>query len=306
MSGEDYTDLRPLLFSIAYRMTGSVADSEDIVQEALLRRHRVSGEAEIESERAYLATTTARLAIDHLRSARVQREAYVGPWMPEPIVDARAPDPAEHAETADSLSLAFLVVLESLTPVERAVFLLREVFDYEYDEIARIVGKSEANCRQVAVRARAHVEDQKPRFEVSRSHRDELADRFFAAAEQGEVEALEQMLAADAALYSDSGGKVRGAALNPVHGRGNVIRLLAYFFRTLREHGMRLERAEVNGQPGALMRDPEGRLFNVFALDIADDGSVQTVRSLSNPDKLAHLGRLAPRPPAGQTPRHQG
>jgi len=304
MSGEDYTELRPLLFSIAYRMTGSVADSEDIVQEALLRYHRVSGEAEIESDRAYLATTTARLAIGHLRSASVRREAYVGPWMPEPIVEAREPDPAEHAETADSLSIAFLVVLESLTPVERAVFLLREVFDYGYDEIAGIVGKSEANCRQVAVRARAHVEDRKPRFEASREYRDELADRFFAAAEQGEVEALEQMLAADAVLYSDSGGKVRGAALNPVHGGGNVTRLLAYFFRALREHGMRLERADVNGQPGALMRNAEGLLFNVFALDIADDGTVQTVRSLSNPDKLAHLGRLAPRPPAGTTPRH--
>jgi len=304
MSGEDYTDLRPLLFSIAYRMTGSVADSEDIVQEALLRRHRAAADTEIESDRAYLSTTTARLAIDHLRSARVRREAYVGPWMPEPIVAGHEPDPAEHAETADSLSLAFLVMLESLTPVERAVFLLREVFEYDYDEIARVVGKSEANCRQVAVRARAHVEDKKPRFDASRKRRDELADRFFAAAERGDVESFEQLLAADAALYSDSGGKVRGAALNPIHGRPNVTRILEYFFRVLREYGMRFERAEVNGQPGALVRDPDGRLFNVFALDIADDGSVQTVRSLSNPDKLAHLGRLAPRPPAGTTPRH--
>ena len=303
MSGEDYTDLRPLLFSIAYRMTGSVADSEDIVQEALLRRYRASENTEVESDRAYLATTAARLALDHLRSARVRREAYVGPWMPEPIVNTREADPAEHAETADSLSLAFLVVLESLTPVERAVFLLREVFDYDY-EIARIVGKGEANCRQLAVRARAHVEDRKPRFEASREHRDELADRFFAAAEQGEVEALAQMLAADAAFYSDSGGKVRGAASHPIHGRENITRLLAYFFRVLGEAGMRPERADVNGQPGALMRDGEGRLFNVFALDIAADGSVQTVRSLVNPDKLAHLGRLAPRPPAGSTPRH--
>jgi RNA polymerase sigma-70 factor, ECF subfamily len=304
MTGEDYAELRPLLFSIAYRMTGSVADSEDIVQEALLRRHRIGDEREIESDRAYLSTTTARLAIDHLRSARVRREAYVGPWMPEPIVEGREPDPAEHAETADSLSLAFLVVLETLTPVERAVFLLREVFDYDYDEIARIVGKSEANCRQVAVRARAHVNDRTPRFEASREHREELADRFFAAAEQGEVAALERMLAADAVLYSDSGGKVRGAALNPVHGRDRVTRLLEYFFRALRDHDMRLERAEVNGQPGALVRDPHGRLFNVFALDIAGDGSIQTVRSLSNPDKLAHLGRLAPREPAGDGPRH--
>jgi RNA polymerase sigma-70 factor (ECF subfamily) len=304
MTGEDYAELRPLLFSIAYRMTGSVADSEDIVQEALLRHHRAAPGTEIESDRAYLSAITARLAIDHLRSARVRREAYVGPWMPEPLVAAREPDPAEHAETADSLSLAFLVMLESLTPVERAVFLLREVFDYDYAEIARIVGRSEANCRQLVVRARAHVEDRKPRFEASREHRDELADRFFAAAERGEVEALAQMLAADAAFYSDSGGKVRGAASHPIHGRENITRLLAYFFRVLGEAGMRPERADVNGQPGALMRDGEGRLFNVFALDIAADGSVQTVRSLVNPDKLAHLGRLAPRPPAGSTPRH--
>jgi RNA polymerase sigma-70 factor, ECF subfamily len=304
MSGEDYTELRPLLFSIAYRMTGSVADSEDIVQEALLRRHRVSDETDIDSERAYLATTTTRLAIDHLRSARVRREAYVGPWMPEPIIEAAEPDPAEHAETADSLSIAFLVVLESLTPVERAVFLLREVFDYDYDEIARIVGKSEANCRQVAVRARAHVDDRKPRFEADRKHREELADRFFAAAERGEVEALERMLAADAEFYSDSGGKVRGAATHPILGREHITRLLGYFFRVLREHGMHLERADVNGQPGALMRDADGRLFNVFALDIAADGTVQTVRSLVNPEKLGHLGALAPRQPAGGGPRH--
>ena len=204
-----YEELRPLLFSIAYRMIGSVSEAEDIVQEAFLRIHRAEAEGtRIESPKAYLSAVTTRLSIDHLKSARVRREQYFGQWLPEPLLtDDAAPDAAAHAETADSLSTAFLVLLESLTPVERAVFLLREVFDYGYDEIARIVDRTEDNCRQLYVRARRHVDEGRPRFEASRKHRDELVERFFAAAERGDLAALEEMLAADVVVYGDGGGK---------------------------------------------------------------------------------------------------
>src|SRR5215470_1588709 len=184
-----YEDLRPLMFSIAYRMLGSATEAEDIVQEAFLRFHReTSGGTEVGSAKAYLSAVTTRLSIDHLRSARVRRERYVGTWLPEPILTEAEDDVALHAETADSLSMGFLVLLESLTPVERAVFLLREVFEYGFDEIARIVGKTEENCRQISVRARRHVHEAKPRFEVSRARKDELADRFFAAAMGGDLD----------------------------------------------------------------------------------------------------------------------
>src|SRR5437870_11848500 len=220
--GETYEELRPLMFSIAYRMLGSVTDAEDIVQEAILRFHRESLEGTvIESPKAYLSAITTRLSIDHLRSARVRRESYVGSWLPEPLVTDESDDVELHAETADSLSLAFLVLLESLTPVERAVFLLREVFDYGYGEIAAILGKSEDNCRQLAVRARRHVEARKPRFEASRRRREELARRFFAAAEQGDTEGLVGLLAADAVAYGDGGGRAL-AFPHPVHGRERV------------------------------------------------------------------------------------
>src|SRR5437870_6164151 len=214
-------ELRPLLFSIAYRMLGSVSEAEDVIQEAFLRYHRAGKEADIESPKSYLSAVTTRLSIDHLRSARARREAYVGPWLPEPLLTEQAQDPAEHAETADSLSLAFLVLLETLTPLQRAVFLLREVFDYGYGEIAAILGKSEDNCRQLAVRARRHVEARKPRFEASRRRREELARRFFAAAEQGDTEGLVGLLAADAVAYGDGGGRAL-AFPHPVHGRERV------------------------------------------------------------------------------------
>jgi RNA polymerase sigma-70 factor (ECF subfamily) len=189
---ETYEDLRPLLFSIAYRMLGSVAEAEDVVQDAFLRYHDALGRpgAEIESPKAYLSAVTTRLAIDHLRSARVRRESYVGEWLPEPLLtDESAPDAARYAEDADSLSMAFLLVLERLSPVERAVFLLHDVFDYGFGEVASIVGKSEANTRQLAVRARRHVEAEKPRFEASREQRDERAARFFDAVGDGDMEA---------------------------------------------------------------------------------------------------------------------
>ena len=284
-----YEELRPLLFSIAYRMVSSVSEAEDIVQEAFLRFHRRSREgAAIESPKAYLSAVTTRLSIDHLRTARMRRESYVGPWLPEPLLTDTEQDTAQHAETADSLSLAFLVLLESLTPVERAVFLLREVFDYGYDEISTIVGKSEDNCRQLAVRARRQVEAKKPRFEASRERREELSRRFFEAAANGDAEGLINLLAADVVAYGDGGGKAV-AFRRPVYGRERVARLLLGPVgrgRRLAVSGMRL--AEINGQPGAVFFDPEGRPVVIVSLDIADD-LVQAVRAVANPDKLRHL-----------------
>jgi sigma-70-like protein len=233
-----------------------------------------------------------RLCIDQLRSARARRERYVGEWLPEPVVEGADADPARHAEVADSLSLAFLVLLESLSPEQRAAFLLREVFDYPYDEIARIVGKSEDNARQLVTRARRHVEERRPRFEASRKRREALAQRFFAAATDGDLHALEELLAHDVMLHGDGGGKAPALA-HPVHGRAKVARtLLAWFRATARIGGATLRSAEVNGQPGALVLDPEGRLVNVLALDVAD-GQIQAIRSIVNPDKLRHLGPTA-------------
>ena len=284
-------ELRPVAFSIAYRMLGSVSEAEDVVQETLLRVHAMLEDGErIESPRAYAATVATRLAIDALRSARVRRETYVGEWLPEPLVTD--PSPAEHAETADSLSLAFLVLLENLSPEQRAVFLLREVFDYGYGEIAEIVGKSEDNTRQLAARARRHVEERRPRFEPSVEQRDALADRFFAAAQQGELEALEALLAEEVELYGDGGGKVPALA-RVLRGRNRVARTLAAWGRQGRKlPGVTQRRVEINGQPGALLFDANGKVFGALALEIFD-GRVQSLRSVVNPNKLRHLGEVA-------------
>jgi RNA polymerase sigma-70 factor (ECF subfamily) len=280
---------RPLLFAIAYRMVGSVAEAEDIVQEAFLRLHRArQGGVVVESPRAYLAALTTRLAIDHLRSARVQRESYVGPWLPEPLVEEEEPAMARQTEMAESVSMAFMLILEALSPVERAVFLLREVFDYAYDEIAVIVEKSEENCRQIFARAKRHIDAGKRRFEPSPEKRDELAGRFFAACQGGDVAALIQLLAADATFHGDGGGKAV-AARRPVLGHDRVARFLVGIFRKFAGAGIRLRRAEVNGQPGAVLVDAEDRVVSVIALDVAD-GVVQCIRSVLNPDKLRHLG----------------
>ena len=298
-------ELRPVAFGIAYRMLGSATDAEDVVQETLLRFHRALDEGErIESPRAYVATIATRLAIDQLRSARARRESYVGEWLPEPLVTDPSDDPAREAEMADSLSLAFLVLLETLSPEQRAVLLLRDVFDYGYDEIARIVGKSEDNARQLAARARRHVEERRPRFETTREERDRLAGRFFAAAGEGDLPALEALLAHDVALHGDGGGKVPALARS-LHGRSRVARTLANWARQgARAGGVQLRRVEVNGQPGALALDREGRVISVMALDIAD-GRIQAVSSIVNPDKLRHVGPvgdlravLGGRPPA--------
>jgi RNA polymerase sigma-70 factor (TIGR02957 family) len=293
-SGDELLDeLRPTAFSVAYRMLGSVSEAEDVVQEALLRVHHVLEAGErIESPRAYVATVATRLAIDGLRSARVRRETYVGEWLPEPLLTGTRDDPAERAELADSLSLAFLVVLESLSPEQRAAFLLHDVFDYGYGEVAEIVGTSEPNARQLAARARRRVAERRPRFESSREQRQELADRFFAAARDGEVEALEALLASEVELHGDGGGKVPALA-RALRGRRRVARTLAAWARAAaKAGGASVLRVDVNGQPGALLLGRDGGLISVMALDIAE-GRVGAIRSIVNPDKLGHIGPVA-------------
>lgn len=288
----DFSTLRPLSFSIAYRMLGSVADAEDVVQEAFLRLHRtLEGGAVVESPKAFLAAVTTRLAIDHLRSARVKRESYIGAWLPEPIVEERESGMERHAEMAESLSMAFLTILETLSPVERAVFLLREVFDYGYDEISEIVEKTPQNCRQLFARAKSHLDSGKPRFEASREKQQQLADRFFEACEHGEVADLLDLLAKDSAFYGDGGGKAN-AILQPVLGQDRVARLIHGLFIKGKQIGIELRRVEVNGQPGALVLDRQKRLINVFALEIVE-GHIAAIRSVINPDKLRHLGPLS-------------
>jgi RNA polymerase sigma-70 factor (ECF subfamily) len=285
-------DLRRFAFSLAYRMLGSVSEAEDIVQDALLRLHHVESEgAEISSAKAYLATITTRLAIDHLRSARVRREQYPGTWLPEPVIEEREPEMARHVEMAESLSMAFLVVLETLSPVERAVFLLREVFDYDYDEISGIVQKSGENCRQIFNRAKRHIDAGKPRFEASPQKRDEFAKHFFAACQQGGIEQLVGMLSQDVVFYGDGGGKA-AAAGHPVHGRDAVARLLHGIFSRGEKLGVHVRHVEVNGMPGLLALDAQNRIISVFQIDIRN-GLVEAVRGVVNPDKLQHLGPVS-------------
>ena len=279
------TAVRDLLFSIAYRMLGSVAEAEDVVQEAYLRRQSADA---VENERAWLTTVTTRLAIDVLRSARVRREAYEGSWLPEPLVEAEAPGAVESEE---SVSLAMLVLLERLSPVERAVFVLRESFDLGFDEIAAIVDKSEANCRQILARARRRIDDERPRFDADPRERRALAARFLAAAREGDLEGLLAVLAPDVALIGDGGGIARSIP-RPMVGGAAVARAIVAFYGQIDEWGVTLEPAWVNGQPGFRTIAPDGLLVNVVALDILD-GHVVAIRSMLNPNKLSHLGEIS-------------
>jgi RNA polymerase sigma-70 factor (TIGR02957 family) len=283
-------ELQPVAFAIAYRMLGSVSEAEDVVQEALLQVHQALDAGEpIASPRAFVATVTTRRAIDELRSARARREEYVGEWLPEPIITDGHDDPAGHAETADSLSLAMLVLLESLSPEQRAVLMLHEVFDYGSREIAAIVGKSEDNVRQLATRARRHIEQRRPRFQTTREQRDELARRFFQAAEQGDLSGLEALLAHDVELTGDGGGKVPALA-RTLRGRSRVARTLIDWARLgARLPEMSLRPVELNGGPGALYLDAQQRLIAVVALEIAG-GQIRSISAIVNPDKLTHLG----------------
>ncbi len=304
MDASDVTEYRPLMFSIAYRMTGSVSDAEDIVQEAFLRLAKSAQHADgasgaliagAESPKAYLATITTRLAIDHLRSARVRRESYVGTWLPEPLLGESPPGPAELAETSDSLSMAFLVLLESLSPAERAVFLLREVFGYGYDEIAEAVDKSEAACRQIFARARRRIHEGRPRFDTSRAEGEELAGLFLAAAHGGDMDSLFERLAPDVLFYGDSGGRAAGGGgrfISPVVGRERVAKMLHLAMERMIRFGARVRRAWVNGQPGVLTYDADGGLIAVIVFDVLD-GQIQAIRAVANPDKLRHLGPIS-------------
>jgi RNA polymerase sigma-70 factor (ECF subfamily) len=283
---EAFDEHRSLLFSIAYRMLGSVMDAEDVVQEAYLRWQGASGE-EVRSPRSYLSAIVTRLSIDRLRSARAQRERYVGPWLPEPL--STEPGPAEAATLDDTLSMAFLVLLESLSPVERAVFLLREVFGYGYDEISRIVGKSEANCRQISRRAREAVAARRPRFEASPEEEERLMGSFLRASLDGDMGGLLSLLSEDVTLYSDGGGKTR-AALNPIHGSDRVARFLTGILRKL-PPGFAVRRTPVNGRPGLVGYSADGSPQSVVTLDVAE-GRIRAVRLVVNPEKLKNVPPL--------------
>jgi RNA polymerase sigma-70 factor (ECF subfamily) len=285
---DDFTRYRPLLFSIAYRMLGSVADAEDILQEAFLRWHGVA-DTEVQSTRAFLVTIVSRLCINHLQSARVRREEYVGQWLPEPIVTEPQPDPLEISRVDESLSIAFLVLLERLSPVERAVFLLREVFDYEYAEVASMLGKDEGNCRQILRRAHQHMAENRPRFQPSPERSQQLLVKFLQATATGDLGNLIAVLAHDAVLHSDGGGKAP-AVPNLVHGADHVARAIVGGIKKLVPDGLVSRLSLINGCPGVVSyRD--GRAFSVVTIDVSDD-RIRSVYIVTNPEKLAHLAPL--------------
>jgi RNA polymerase sigma-70 factor (ECF subfamily) len=292
VSAEEFEELRPLLFSIAYRILGSVSEAEDAVQETWLRYH-ASTTPPI-SLKSFLAAVVTRVSIDVLRSARVRRESYVGEWLPEPLLTDESTaylDPERTAELSDSLSMAALLLLERLSPEQRAVFVLHDVFSFPFGEIAEVIGKSETACRQLASRARRLMKDGRPRFDVDRREREDLAARFFDALTVGDVDELRDLLAADVEVYGDGGGKAP-QWMRVVVGLDNVARMFAGLGRRFAGAGLQVERHEVNGQPGAVFRDASGLVINVMALDVLD-GRIQVVRSVINPDKLQHIGPVA-------------
>jgi RNA polymerase sigma-70 factor (ECF subfamily) len=280
-----FESYRPLLFSIAYRMLGSAMEAEDMVQETYLRYRDVPDE-EIQSPKAYLSTIVTRLCLDQLKSARNQRENYFGTWLPEPVLTSKTPGAI--AGQHDSISMAFLVLLESLSPIERAIFLLREVFDYSYAEIAEIVGKSEANCRQYYHRARQYIHERRPRFEPDPGEQEKLVKGFLEALESGDVDGLTQVLANEVVLFGDGGGKVPTVRY-PVGGREKVVQLLLSFYRQS-PADLRIEIAEVNGA-AAMLCWSQDQLILVTAFTMAQK-RIQAIYNLLNPDKLAYLYRL--------------
>lgn len=286
---EQFQELRPLLFAIAYRILGSVAEAEDAVQETWLRDQ--ASPTQPASAKAFLSAVITRISIDVVRSARVRREAYVGQWLPEPLVTDHYEDPARSAELADSVSMAALVLLERLSPLERAVFVLREVFGFGFADVAAAVGRSEAACRQLAVRARRHMDLGRTRFEADSRVREELAARFFEALRDGDVAAVTELLAADVQLVGDGGGKAPVFARNLV-GADNIARVLASTFPLFAKINATVQRQEINAQPGAILLDREGKVVGTLTLDVLD-GRIQTIRAVVNPDKLRHMGAVA-------------
>jgi RNA polymerase sigma-70 factor (ECF subfamily) len=286
---EEFEELRPLLGAIAYRILGSVAEAQDAVQETWLRYE--SSPTQPSSTKAFLSAVVTRVSIDVLRSARVRRETYVGPWFPEPLLTDPYEDPARSAELADSVSMAALMLLERLTPLERAVFVLREVFGFGFPEIATAVGRSEAGCRQLAVRARRHMHAGRPRFEADRREREQLAARFFSALRNGDVDGVRRLLAADVELAGDGGGKAPAFARS-VLGADNVARVLALNFPGLARIHASLEPSEMNGQPGAILRDRDDNVVGTMTLDVLG-GRIQKIYAVINPDKLRHIGSVA-------------
>lgn len=287
-----YTGYRPLLFSIAYRMMGSATDAEDILQEAYLRWERASAE-DVRSPQSFLTTIVTRLSIDYLRKEKTRRETYVGEWLPEPLMTSYNPNLTGNLELAESLSMAFLLLLETLAPVERAVFLLREVFSYEYDEIARIVGKSESNCRQIVRRAQSHLRDRRPRFPVSREHQETMMRSFLTACASGDMNALVNLLTTDIVLLSDGGGKAR-AAINPIYGPDKVARFIfAIIAKLAAIPNTRNYLVDLNGQLGIITYSDD---HPISTLSFAYKGDqISNVHSVLNPDKLHQL----PIPPQG-------
>jgi RNA polymerase sigma-70 factor, ECF subfamily len=285
-----FTETRPLLFSIAYRMLGSVADAEDVVQDAYLRWQRTLDD-DVREPRAYLTTVVTRLAINQLRSARVQRETYVGPWLPEPLVTEHAPDSSASVELAESLSMAFLVMLERLSPIERAVLLLHDVFDFEYAEIARIVDKSEANCRQLLSRAKKHVVADEARFDADREQAARLTQRFTEASGAGDLDGMLAVLAEDITLWADGGGKIKGAALKPIHGADAVARFVIGRTAQFATADRTTRPMEINGQPGFVVY-VSGQPLTALIFHVRD-GRIQTIYAVGNPDKLRSVMEMA-------------
>jgi RNA polymerase sigma-70 factor (ECF subfamily) len=283
---DSFLDYRPLLLSIAYRMLGSRADAEDLVQETFIR-WQTSSEADVRSPRAYLVTILSRLCIHQLESARVQREQYVGPWLPEPVSTGATADPFDASELHDSLSMAFLLLLERLTPVERAALLLHDVFGYGYEELVRILSKSEASCRQIVHRASQHVTENRPRFQPAPEQHERLLHEFMAAAASGHLERLVSVLSTEVVLYADGGGKA-SAALRPVRGALNVARfILGAIARSVPiEVSMNIE--IVNGQPSVVYRLPQGAAGCVLSV-VTSGQRINEILVVTNPDKLAHI-----------------